>query len=119
MSDWNGIANHWQDADGNPGGGSSQGMGFVISWQRGPLGRHAAGCDSSGCVDGCTRLMQNGAFVEDVLEAVKDRLHFYQNGKFANIYNEKAISKIKEALKILRERTSDREKRQVEGTLSI
>lgn len=57
---------HWCDADGNPAGGVSSGKGFVCSWQNGPLGR------------GNDRREPNGAFVEDVIQAVIGRIEFYQ-----------------------------------------
>ena len=50
-----------------PAGGVSTGRGFTISWQNGPLGR------------GNTRQEPNGAFVEDVIQAVIERIEFYQH----------------------------------------
>lgn len=95
---------NWSDVNGNDIGGVSHGLGFVISWQYGPL-----------AVDG-DRKQPNGAFVEDVLEAVKRRLEVYQKGKFPCKENEGAIRSIEEALSILDARTLDREARGVEGT---
>ena len=61
---------HWNDVDRNPAGGVSSGRGFAISWQNGPLGR------------GNDRREPNGAFVEDVIQAVIGRISFYQKSKF-------------------------------------
>ena len=91
--------------DGVPEGGQTFGVGFAISWQRGPLGR------------GGERLEPNGAFVEDVIAAAKDRLEFYQESRFASPYNAVALEHLRMALESLNQRTLDREKRDVEGTL--
>lgn len=95
---------HWVDGNKAPAGGVSSGRGFAISWQNGPLGI------------GKERKEPNGAFVEDVLEAVKGRIDFYQNSPFKCNYNEMAILCIEEALGYLNRRTNDREARGVEGT---
>ena len=117
---------HWDDASGNPDGGSTFGNGFAISWQRGPLGRHAPECISASegntgagtmsCAPGCTRRPPNGAFVEDVIAAAADRIEFYQGSKFACARNEKALEHLRAALSELEARTKERESRQVEGT---
>ena len=65
---------HELDANGNPAGGRTAGVGIEIHWQDGPLGR------------GADRAEPNGAFVEGVIAAALDRLHFYQtasDGRFA------------------------------------
>lgn len=101
------TADNYVDADGNPAGGYVQGLQLAIRWQDGPLGR------------GEDRKEPNGAFVETVLAAVKQRLEFYQtaaNGKFACRENGEAIARIDEALLVLDMRTKNREGRQVEGT---
>ena len=95
---------HWNDADGNPEGGVTFGTGFTISWQHGPLGR------------GMCREAPNGAFVEDIIAAAKDRLDYYQASKFASSYNAEAILFLENALESLNRRTTEREKRNVEGT---
>jgi hypothetical protein len=95
---------HYADEDGNPSGGQTSGMGLGISWQDGPLGR------------GPERKEPNGAFVETVIAAALGRLRFYQDGKFACIANENAITLLEAALDRLESRTRDREVRQVEGT---
>jgi len=95
---------HWKDQAGNPAGGCSGGTGFVISWQNGPLGR------------GPERRDPNGAFVEDVIAAVIDRIEFYQESRFACRSNARALEKLKAALAELEARTKEREVRDVEGT---
>lgn len=94
---------HWNDSAGNPMGGCSYGTGFTISWQHGPLGR------------GNQRVHANGAFVEDVLDAVRGRLEHYQSSQFACEENAEALKAIAVAQDWLEKRTKDREKRQVEG----
>jgi len=98
--------NH-DDADGNPAGGSVQGTGMQITWQNGQLGR------------GEERREPNGAFVEDVIAAARQRLEYYQSGKFACDENAEAIGHLTDALEVLRRRTADREERGVEGVYEI
>jgi hypothetical protein len=95
---------HVTDENGNPAGGVAVGTGFTISWQDGPLGR------------GTERQEPNGAFVEDLIVAVIDRINYYQDSRFACDYNADAIEHLKKALARLEARTVDREKREVEGT---
>lgn len=95
---------HWLDSDGNPAGGTSYGPGFTISWQNGPLGR------------GADRQEPNGAFVETLLAAIRQRIEFYQGSKFNCQDNADAIEFIKQAEAALRQCTADREQRGVEGT---
>ena len=95
------------DAKGNPLGGRVRGTGLLIDWQDGPLGR------------GENRQIPDGAFVETVIAAAKQRIEFYQyvaDGKFKCRENAMAITKLDEALMWLQCRTQDRETRQVEGT---
>ena len=92
------------DEHGIPTGGFVRGIGIAISWQEGPLGR-----------DG-DRKEQTGAYVEDVLVACLDRLKYYQNTKLSCPENVLAVSELEDAIKWLRIRTLDREKRLVEGT---
>ncbi len=94
---------HWLE-DGKPAGGVSSGRGFAISWQNGPLGR------------GNDRKEPNGAFVEDVIQAVIGRIEFYQASEFACDANARALDALAEAAEELDARTKDREKRAVEGT---
>jgi len=95
---------HWNDTEGNPAGGSTFGNGFAISWQNGPLGR------------GDERREPNGAFVEDVLGAVIDRIEFYQAGKFASNENSSALNHLHDGLVELQARTRRREAAGIEGT---
>lgn len=91
------------DDDMNPTGGSVRGTGLVIDWQDGPLGR------------GENRKEPNGAFVETVIDAARQRIEFYQASKFKCRENAIAITKLEEALLWLGRRTADRERRGVEG----
>jgi len=95
------------DEHGIPTGGSVRGIGIAIDWQEGPVGR-----------DG-DRKEQTGAYVEEVLVACLDRLGCYQNTKFSCPENVLAVSDLEGAIKWLRRRTEDREKRLVEGTHKI
>ena len=101
------FEDQWTDARGNPAGGISEGRGFVISWQNGPLGR------------GSDRKPQNGAFVETVIDAARLRLEFYQRSKFKCDENAAAIEHLELALAVLNKRTAAREERQVEGTHAV
>lgn len=95
------------DANGNPTGGYVKATGFSINWQNGPLGRDAE------------RQEPNGAFVEGVIEAARQRIDFYQKAsgcRFACRENALAITKLEEALHWLNARTTAREARKVEGT---
>lgn len=94
---------HIMDPEGNPCGGHTSNSGIEIEWQNGPLGR------------GPERKMPNGAMVEDVLDAAKGRLEFFQHSKFANFYNAIAIGLIDLAIQVLNMRTAEREIRGVEG----
>jgi hypothetical protein len=58
----------------------------------------------------------NGCHQEDLLAIVIDRLESFQAGDFACDDNQEALDRIKEAMKCLNRRTSDRQKRGVEGT---
>jgi hypothetical protein len=98
------FSDQWSDEKGRPAGGVSCGKGFTISWQNGPLGR------------GAERKEPNGAFVETIIVAAKDRLEFYQKSEFACDANAAAIKSLKEALVVLNKRTHGREARGVEGT---
>ena len=92
------------DKNGNPAGGFAGGVGFSIEWQRGPLS-----------VNG-ERLEPNGAFVETIIAAAKQRIEFYQDSKFACAENEKAIMHLGLALNELNARTLRRTEAGVEGT---
>jgi len=103
MLDKNVVYQNISDSDGNPTGGNFEGTGLSIGWQNGPLGR------------GAERKDPNGAFVETVIFAAKQRIEFYQASKFNCRENAIAVTKLEEALMWLNKRTSDREGRQVEG----
>ncbi|WP_415276545.1 ABC transporter ATPase [Clostridium perfringens] len=69
---------------------------------------------------------QNGARFEDgsidgvldcdLLEIVRDRLLGFQEGEYANGYNEAALYHVEKALKWLNKRVEDRDRRGVLGT---
>ena len=100
-----GILTHNEtNAEGVPTGGTVVGTGITIVWQRGALGR------------GGEKQPPNGAFVEDVIDAAKQRLEYFQSSGFACPENAHAIACLESALAALDERTRRREARQVEGT---
>lgn len=101
------ISNQFNDSDGNPAGGTTYGPGFSIGWQNGPLGR------------GADRVEPNGAFVETIIAAAKDRLDFYQSSRFACDDNAEAVAHLEAALSVLNRRTAEREARSVEGTHTV
>lgn len=98
------VGKHFDDSDGNPAGGVTEGVGISIVWQNGPLGR------------GESRREPNGAFVEGVIAAAIDRLQYYQSSRFKCRENALAITKLEEALLWCQWRTIQRESRGVEGT---
>lgn len=61
----------------------------------------------------------NGVTQEVLLSIVADRLRCFQAGKFANKYNEDALTHIELALESLLARTKERMEREVEGTHAI
>lgn len=95
------------DITGNPAGGYVEGVGMRIQWQDGPLS-----------VNG-ERLEPTGAFVEDVIAAVIQRIQHYQGSRFKCRENALAITKLEEANLWLQKRTADREARGVEGTHEV
>jgi hypothetical protein len=97
---------HWTDDQGRPAGGVSTGKGFTISWQNGPLGQ----------IGTPERREPNGAFVEDLIQAVIGRIRFYESSPFACVENANALEALESAATWLDSRTKDREARQVEGT---
>ena len=98
------VSTHFDDADGNPAGGTTFGPGLCIGWQHGPLGR------------GDKRREPNGCFVETVIVAAIDRLGHYQRSRFNCGENAEAIEHLGRALDALESRTARREEQQVEGT---
>jgi len=99
-------AENFTDDDGNPAGGYVEGIGLDIVWQNGPLGR--VGTDE--------RIEPNGAFVETVIAAAKQRIEFYNETQFRCRENSLAITKLEEALHWLNARTQRRVQEQTEGT---
>jgi len=103
----NGIADcvieNVADVAGNPTGGSVEGIGLKIEWQNGPLGR------------GEDRKEPNGAFVETVISAAKQRLEYFERSKFACRENAAAIGHLDYALMSLERRTRRREQQGTEG----
>lgn len=96
---------HLLDEHGNPAGGVTSAMGLIVTWQNGPLGR------------GADRQEPNGAFVETVIAAAKDRIEFYQaDERFNCAENAAAIAALGQALDHLEARTKRREAAGVEGT---
>lgn len=87
-----------------PTGGCSYGVGFAIGWQNGPLGT------------GGDRKEPNGAFVEEIVRAAKDRLEYYQSSPFKCHENATAIEALDSAIEALNHRTSKREALGIEGT---
>ena len=92
------INKNWTNEDGTHNGGVSTGIGFTISWQRGPL--QEAG--------------RNGAFLIEVLEACHSQLSYFQDSSYPSQENIGALEALKECVKHLESR---RERRQAEGTL--
>ena len=98
------VATNFNDDNDNPAGGTVVGLGFTIVWQNGPLGR------------GAERMRPNGAFVEDIIDAVISRIKYYQDSKFACEENADALIALEQAAIRLSDRTVNREVRNVEGT---
>src|ERR1700677_1059654 len=88
------TSNHFSDGEGNDQGGTAYGQGFLIAWQRGPLG------------SGEDRTAPNGAMVEDVIAATIDRLEHYQASKFASDHNTEALDHLRAAVQALEARTA-------------
>ena len=117
-------SNHFLDSNQNPAGGNTFGVGFAIGWQNGPLGRRSPACSLNArlgkpCDAECTRKPQNGAFVEDIIEAAIDRIEFYQTTQFKCDRNANALEYLKVGLLNLRQRTIERERNNTEGTHQI
>ena len=90
------------DDDDNPAGGRVSGCGFHIWWQDGPINREAGE-------------EAHGAFVEDVLLGVINRMEFYQGSKFACEENEEALRHLRDAHTSMMNRREDRVDRGVQG----
>ena len=103
-------ANNYVDMGNNPTGGNVEGVGLRIDWQDGPLGR------------GEDRQEPNGAFVETVIDAAKQRIEWFQSAggaRFSCRENALAITKLEEALHWLNHRTAKREAKGIEGTHEV
>ena len=101
------------DSDGHPTGGNTS-LRAVSGDGPDPLGYEALSIhwqDGTIGPDG-----QNGAFVEDVLEAARQRLQFFNGTEFRCRENSIAITKIEEALQWLDWRTRQRLLQDVENT---
>ena len=97
-------AENRNDADGNPAGGDVKAVGLDIKWQNGPLGREE------------DREIPNGAFVETVIAAARQRIEYYEDSKFACKENAEAVEYLSKALEVLNARTARREAEKTEGT---
>lgn len=95
------------DSEGRPAGGDVGGVGIEIIWQSGPM--REPGPDGK-------ELGQNGAFVEDVIQACIDRIEFYNGTQFRCRENSLAVTKLEEALHWLNARTARRVAAGTEGT---
>jgi hypothetical protein len=74
-----------------------------INWQRGPLNEEG----------------RNGAFVIEVLEAVRSQIQYFQDSKFACEENATALSHIDLALTALNCRRNRRQTQNILGTHAI
>lgn len=96
---------NYDDDEGNPAGGTATGVGFEIVWQNGPT----RGEDGR-------KIPQTGAFVEDVAQAIIQRIEYYQASRFASDFNEAALDHFRRGLIALESRRREREARGVDGT---
>lgn len=92
------INQNWTNDDGTHDGGVSTGIGYTISWQRGPI--NEAG--------------RNGAFLIEVLESCRAQVAYFQDSVFACEENVQVIAHLDSAIDSLKSRRSRRE---AEGTL--
>lgn len=112
---------HRHDADGNPAGGVTYGIGFTISWQNGPQEKLPKPVATRTADDplgqrNWSRSPPNGALVEDVIAVAIGRLEFYEASRFACDFNKQALKHLAAAAAALDSRREDREDRDVEGT---
>lgn len=98
--------------DGKPYGGKVTGIGISIDWQQGPL-------QEVEHINGDSRKVQNGAFVEDIIRIAKERLEFYQRSPFACEENHQAMVRLDQALNFLNARTNRRAEEGKEGTWQV
>lgn len=93
--------NDIEQNDGNPTGGQTNiPGGTAIVWQDGIIENGE----------------QNGAFVEDVITAVIERIEYFNSSKFRCRENSVAITKLEEALMWLTYRKTNRESQGVENS---
>jgi hypothetical protein len=97
---------NYTDEHGNPSGGYAHGPGLCVEFQDGPRGKDAGG----------NLAPANGAFVEDLLVAARQRLAFFQRSRFAHNANANAMMHIEHALRALEERANERSGRGVLGS---
>lgn len=97
---WITVENH-RDMSGKVLGGVARGVGFNIEWQNGGMDR--SGGD-----------LPNGAFVEDLIQVVIDRLTNYQASPFSCEENQDALASLRKAYDHL---TMRRERRFQQGVL--
>jgi hypothetical protein len=93
------------DTEGNPQGGYALGPGMAVVFQDGPRG-----FDGNGQLNPA-----NGAFVEDLLVAARQRLEFFQGTKYQHHANAQAIELIDQAVAELAIRANARLARGVLG----
>ena len=98
------VSKFYTDNAGAPAGGNTIGIGMHIEWQNGPL-----------VVDGGP-VPRNGAFVEDVLAALIQRIEYYQTTKYANESNTEALNALIEAQEALAMRIALRKRSGKLGT---
>ena len=96
--------NEIDNKTGLPAGGNVTGLGIAIEWQNGPLGRDDE------------KKEPNGAFVEGVIQAARQRIQWYNQQGFKCGENDHAISHLNEAMRVLNARTIRREAAGTEGT---
>ncbi|MGG6281816.1 hypothetical protein ACQ4M3_09620 [Leptolyngbya sp. AN03gr2] len=99
MSTFEAINCNWTN-NGKHEGGVSTGIGYTISWQRGPVNENG----------------RNGAFLIEVLDSCLHQLYYFQesNPEFSCEENDRALENLKACLKALNAR---RARRLAEGTL--
>lgn len=101
------VCQNMKDEDENPTGGfvslivekgGEPHNALTVNWQDGPRGTDEAGVLKD----------PNGAFVEDVIAAAKQRLEFFQDSKYKHDANAEAIEHLDAALEALTKRSKER-----------
>lgn len=93
------------DMNQNPDGGAVEGLGLAIKWHRGPMK-----------IVGEDLIPPNGALVESVVQAAKQRLEHFQTTRFRCDETAQAIIKLQEAIDLLHARTARRDEEGKSGT---